>query len=210
MTYLAGHYSGRWGRSWIFLSPWVTFDLPSRFMCPQKLARNMVKNLIYKTFTYRINYVYILIQCRRRGLYFGPKTIFIPPPPSENDIFSPSRDTSFFDSHPGLFVLFLPYFAIILPFYFPFSHFLSPFFLFLSLFFLFLLHFPPFSLRLFIFFPPNDIGWYFPPPPRGGGYFPKYRPLCRREYNYSIILNFRTVEIETHRIIDPPLRKSER
>ncbi len=97
-----------------------------------------------------------------RGLYFGPKTIFIPPPPSENDIFSPSRDTSFFDSHRGLFALHLAYFAFILSFYFPFSHFLSRFFLFLSSFFLFLLHIPLFSLRLFIFFPPNDIGWYFP------------------------------------------------
>jgi hypothetical protein len=57
----------------------------------------------------------------------------------------------FFDSHRGLFALILPYFAFILPFYFPFSYFLSPFFLFLS-------QFPPFSLCLFIFFPPNIIG----------------------------------------------------
>jgi hypothetical protein len=76
-----------------------------------------------------------------RGLYFGMKTI---PPPFWKWYFFPSRDTSFYDSHRGLFALILPYFAIILPFYFPFSHFLSPFFL-------FLLHFPPFSLRLFIF-----------------------------------------------------------
>ncbi len=55
--------------------------------------------------------------------------------------------------------LFCNYFTLLLPL----SHFLSPFFL-------FLLHFPPFSLRLFIFFPPNDIGWYFPPP-RGGRVF---------------------------------------
>ncbi len=41
---------------------------------------------------------------------------------------------------------FFPYFSFILPFYFPFSLFLYPFFL-------FLLHFPPFSLPLFIFFP---------------------------------------------------------
>jgi hypothetical protein len=38
------------------------------------------------------------------------KTIFIPPPPSENDIFFPSRDMSFFNSHHGLFALILPYF----------------------------------------------------------------------------------------------------
>jgi hypothetical protein len=48
------------------------------------------------------------------------------------------------------FALIFPYFAIILPFYSPFSTFISPFFL-------FLLHFPPFYLRLFIFFPPNYI-----------------------------------------------------
>ncbi len=90
---------------------------------------------------------------------------------------------SFFDSYRDLFALILPFFAFILPFYFPFSNFLSPFFLFLSPFFLFLspfflflLHFPFFfSLGLFIFFPPNDIGWYSSP--RGGGYFPIYRPL---------------------------------
>ncbi len=104
-----------------------------------------------------------------RGLYFGPKTIFIPPP-FWKLYFSPSRDTSLFHYHRGLFALILPYFAIILPFYFPFSHFLSPFFLFLPTFFLFLLLFPPFSFRLFIFFPPNDIGWYFFSP-RGGGVF---------------------------------------
>jgi hypothetical protein len=57
-------------------------------------------------------------QCR--GLYFGPKTIFITPPPSENAIFTPSSDTSFFDSHCGLFALILPYFAFILPFSSPF------------------------------------------------------------------------------------------
>ncbi len=82
-----------------------------------------------------------------RGLYFGPKTIFIPPPLLKM-IFFPSRDTSFFYSHCGLFALILPYFAFILPFYFPFSHFLSTFFL-------FLLQFNPFSLRLFIFLPSN-------------------------------------------------------
>ncbi len=98
-----------------------------------------------------------------RGLYFGPKR-YLFPPPSENYIFFPSPDMSFFDSHRGLFALILPYFAFILPFFFLFSHILSPFFLFPSPFFLFLLHFPPFSLCLFIFFPPNDIGWYFFPP----------------------------------------------
>ncbi len=39
------HYSGRGvggGRSRIFLSPWVTYDLPSRFTYPQELASNTV------------------------------------------------------------------------------------------------------------------------------------------------------------------------
>ncbi len=34
---------GRGGRSWIFLSPWVTADPPSQFTRPQELARNTVK-----------------------------------------------------------------------------------------------------------------------------------------------------------------------
>jgi hypothetical protein len=91
------------------------------------------------------------------GVYILVQKQYLFPPPSENDIFSPFCVT-FFYSHCGLFALILPYFAFILPFYFPFSHFLSPFFL-------FLLHFPPFSLRLFIFFPQMtsaDIS-----PPRG-------------------------------------------
>ncbi len=72
------------------------------------------------------------------------------------------------------FTLLLPLFSFSFPFltfFFPLSYFflspssffLSPFFLFLSPFFLFLLHFLPFSLGLFIFFPPNDIGLYPPP-----------------------------------------------
>jgi hypothetical protein len=36
---------GRGGRSRIFLSPWVIYDLPSQFTCPQELARNTVKHL---------------------------------------------------------------------------------------------------------------------------------------------------------------------
>ncbi len=106
-----------------------------------------------------------------RGLYFRPKMIFIPPPLSGNDIFFPSRDTSFFDSHCGVFALILPYFAIILPFYFPFSHFLSPFLLFPSPFFIFLLHFPLFLFTFSYFFPQMTSADIFPPP-RGGRYFP--------------------------------------
>ncbi len=127
-----------------------------------------------------------------RGLYFGPKTIFIPPP-SENDISSPSCDMLFFDSHHGLFALIIPYFAFILPLYFPFYNFfplssfffpLSSFFLYIFPFFLFL-YFPlfPFSFIFSIFFSsPFHIfspKWHrliFPPPRRGG--IPIYRPLA--------------------------------
>ncbi len=98
------------------------------------------------------------------GVYISARKLllFLPLPPSENYIFSPSRDTSFFNSHRSPFALILTYFAFILPCYFSFSHLLSPFFL-------CLLHFPPFSLCLFIFFPQMtsaDI-----PPPPGGGVF---------------------------------------
>ncbi len=43
--------AGGWvGRSRIFLSPWVTYDLPSRFTRPQELARNTVNiNPFYQT-----------------------------------------------------------------------------------------------------------------------------------------------------------------
>ncbi len=95
-------------------------------------------------------------------------------------------DTPFFDFPHGLFALILPYFAFILPFYFFSSHFLSPFFLFLSPFFLFPLHFPPFSRRLFIFFPPDDIGWYFPPQ-RGTGIY--QTPVKNQINSYSLSIN---------------------
>jgi hypothetical protein len=89
--------------------------------------------------------------------------------------FSPIRYMSFFDTHHGLFALILLYFAFILPFYFPFSHFLSTFFL-------FHLHFPPFSLCLFIFFP-HMTSADIPPP---GGYFPKYRLLPPPAYQCAV------------------------
>jgi hypothetical protein len=117
-----------------------------------------------KLFLVTIGLLYIHI---RRGLYFGPKTIFMTLPPTENYIFPPSCDMSFFDSQRSLFDLILPNFEIILPFYFPFSRFLSPFFLLLSPFFLFLLHFLPFSLHLVIFFPQMTAADSPPPPGRG-------------------------------------------
>jgi hypothetical protein len=104
-----------------------------------------------------------------QGSIFRSEKYIYSPPPSENDIFSPSRDTLFFDTHRGLFALILPYFAFILSFYFPFSHFLSPFFLFLLL-------FPLFLFAFSYFFPQMTLADIFSPP-GGGGYFPIYRSL---------------------------------
>ncbi len=120
-----------------------------------------------------------------RGLYFGPKTIFIPPPFWKWYFFPLSRHVVFrLPSWP--FCLNSSLFCIHFTLFLPFSHFLSPFFIFLSPFFLFLLHFPPFSLPLFIFFPPNDIGWYlFPPPPGGGRIFQYIDPCSVGIYNLS-------------------------
>jgi hypothetical protein len=98
------------------------------------------------------------------GVYISVRKRYLFPPPSENYIFSPSRDTSFFDCHRGLFVLLLPYFAIILPFYFPFSHFLSPFFLFFYI-------FPLFLFAFSYFFPKMTSPDIFSPPGGGGGIF---------------------------------------
>ncbi len=101
------------------------------------------------------------------GVYISIRKWFLFPPLSENDIFSPSRDTSFFDSHHGLFALHLAYFAFILPFYFPFLSFSFPFLP-------FSFTFSPFSFSPFHIFSPKWHRLIFPPP---GGYFPKYRPL---------------------------------
>jgi hypothetical protein len=87
----------------------------------------------------------VYISVRKRYLFPSPL------PPLKMIFFSPLA-THCYDSHHGLFALILPYFAFIfVTFPFRFSLFLSPFFL-------FLLHFPHFSLRLFIFFSLNDIG----------------------------------------------------
>ncbi len=71
-----------------------------------------------------VEVVFRSLKNNQTGVYILAKKLYLFPPPSENDIFSPSLDTSFFDSHRGLFSLILPYFAFILPFYFPFYHFL--------------------------------------------------------------------------------------
>jgi hypothetical protein len=99
-------------------------------------------------------------------------------------IFSPSRITSFFNSHCGLFAKILPYFAFNLPFYFPFSHFLSPLFLFLSPFTFFHLVFPSFPLFLFTFlyfFPQMTSADIFLPPKGGGGGICQYIDPCTPE-----------------------------
>ncbi len=116
-----------------------------------------------------------------QGSIFWVKNDIYSPPPSENYIFSPSRDTSFLDSHRGLFALILPYFAFILPFFFPFSHFLplSSFFFPLSSFFFYI--FPLFLLPFSYIFPQMTLADTSPPPPRGRGYFPIYRPLTAWE-----------------------------
>ncbi len=100
-------------------------------------------------------------QRDRWGVYILVRKRYLFPPTLLKVIFFPLLRHIVFQLPLWSFALHLAYFAFILPFYFPFSHFLSPFFLFLSSFFLLHLHFPLFSLRLFIFFPPNDIGRYF-------------------------------------------------
>jgi hypothetical protein len=77
-------------------------------------------------------FVYLL----GRGLNFDPKTIFIPPPLSKNDIFSPSCNTLCLDSYRALFALnfslFCIYFTPLLPIFsvsFPLSSFFFTFFL---------------------------------------------------------------------------------
>jgi hypothetical protein len=107
---------------------------------------------------------FILVQ----GYIFRSEKDVYSPSPSENDILSPLRNTSFFDSHRGLFAFILPYFPFILPSYFPFSHFLSPFFLFISLFFRVFYIFPLFLFPFSYFFPQMTSADILP---RGGGVF---------------------------------------
>ncbi len=105
-----------------------------------------------------------------RGLYFGPKTIFIPPPFWKWYFFPLSRHVVFrLPSWPFCLnsSLFCNYFTLLLPL-FSFSF---PFLPFLSLFYLLLLHFPSFFSSPFSYFFPQmtsaDIS-------RGGEYFPIY------------------------------------
>ncbi len=112
-----------------------------------------------------------------RGLYFHLKTIFIPPFPKM--IFFSPRKTLFFNSYRALFALILPYFFFFHLFYLLTSHFLSFSFSLLPVFpfYSFSLTLPPFSLPLSIFPPPQMPSADIFSPPRGGGYFPIYRPL---------------------------------
>ncbi len=109
------------------------------------------------------------------GVYILVRKLYLSPPPFENDIFPPLATCYFLTPVVPPFALILPYFSLILPFYFFFLFILLSFFFFLPLssflsciFPLFLMHFPPFFLPHFIFFPPNDIGWYIPPREEGG------------------------------------------
>jgi hypothetical protein len=108
------------------------------------------------------------IQWLGRGLYFGTRTIFIPPP-LEKDIF-PLSHMSFSTPIVGLYIYFtviLPLFSFslpFLPFYFPFL----PFYFTYS----------PFFSSPFHIFPPQMTSADIPSPPReGGGYYPIYRLL---------------------------------
>ncbi len=112
-----------------------------------------------------------------RGLYFGPKTIFIPPP-FWKWYFPPSQDRLFFNSNYGLFALILPffcnYFTLLLPLFscsFPFLPYSFPFLPFSFTFF------PFFSSPFHIFSPKLHRLIFFPP--LGGGGFSNtvYTPL---------------------------------
>jgi hypothetical protein len=134
----------------------------------------------------------VLIIISSRGLYFGPNTIFIPPPP-----------TCCFLLLSGLFALILPYFAFILPFYFT-----SPFLLFFpilpfSLPFLPFFTFPSVSFPLLIFFPQMT-----------SGYFPiSNRPLISRVRNLPIFFLYINIldalmvikEIRDYFLIEPKM-----
>ncbi len=155
----------------------VSRDLLSTFFSPSNnapdLYRHAQQKIFMELFVFVIDSPVVNALGMIRGLYFGPKMIFIPPPfwklyflPLSQHVFLglPSWPFCLNSS------LFCNYFTPL----FPFFSFLSPFFLF------FLLHFPLFSLRLFIFSPK----WHqliFPPPGGEGGgvvgYFPIYRPL---------------------------------
>jgi hypothetical protein len=78
--------------------------------------------------------------------FFTLNQNYILPPLSENEIFSPSRDTPLLECNRALFALIPPYIAVTLPFYFLFS--------------LFFLLFPPSFLSRIsdLIFPPDDIG----------------------------------------------------
>ncbi len=121
----------------------------------QTQVRQLLSNLYFCTW---------LFSTCIQGSVFRSENDIYPSPPLLKIIFFPLSWHVILDSHRGPFCLnsspFCIYFTLLLPL-FSFSFPFLPF----------LLHFWPFSLSLFIFFPPNDIGWYFLPPPRGGGIF---------------------------------------
>ncbi len=133
-------------RSWLVDRTYWTAALE------QKISGLYMLGPTTENFLYYLRLVFI-----DRDLYFGPKTIFIPPP-SENDIFPPSCDTVFFFySHRA----FLP----ILQLFYPFT---SPFLIFFPLSFFFLYIFPLFLFAFSYFFPQMTSAYI---PPQGGQVF---------------------------------------
>ncbi len=125
--------------------------------------------------------VYILI----RNQYLSPS------PPKM--IFFLICDRSFFNSYCAFFTQIFLYFAIILPVYLQFSLSLSLFLPFSFPFLPFSRIFSPFSLSLFIFFPTNDIGWYFFLSWGGGGvFFQNTDPCANLIWKPTVLLQARS------------------
>ncbi len=118
------------------------------------------------------------------GLFFGPKMIFIHPPPSDNDFFPIPRLLVIllllqpFCLNFSLFAFILP-FSLPFLFFFPLTSFSIPFLYFSFPFLPFSCTFSPFFSSTFHIFPPDDIGWYSP----GRGHF----PICSRRLTKRIV-----------------------
>ncbi len=131
----------------------------------------------WNTKSYSINSRNTRYGSSSKGLYFGPKTILIPPFLFPKMIlYSPLATGLFrllscpFWLYSFLFHIYFTHLLPIFSFSFPLSSFSFPFLP-------FSFTFSPFSSSPFHIFPPNDIGCYFLFP-GGGGDFPIYRPSC--------------------------------